>query len=290
MTNRIAILKLEAVAFAYGLRRVFSDISVEFPLGQMVGLIGPNGAGKSTLLRLLLRLAQPGAGMISLFGEPMGGISRRELAQLVSLVPQEADINYAFTVQEVVAMGRNPWLGRFQPPGRSDLEVIREAMRRTDVLALAARPVTQLSGGERQRVLIARSIAQETPVVLLDEPTANLDLCHQLEVLEMARNLVQQGNLVIAAIHDLELASRYCDRLLLLADGALQADGPCEEVLTSYSLLQHFKLRARVCQAGAGDERGVILSALGSARSRAGAPGPARPAANGWASLGEHRE
>ncbi|MEM6935838.1 MAG: ABC transporter ATP-binding protein [Pseudomonadota bacterium] len=266
-----ACLQLRSLAFSYGEHSVLGQIDLALSTGQLVGLIGPNGAGKSTLLKLLLGIAKPTAGTVSLFGRPLTAISRRKLARQVSLVPQDAEINYAFSVEEVVAMGRNPWLGRFQPPSVRDVELIREAMQRADVLSLAARPVTQLSGGERQRVLLARTIAQETPVVLLDEPTANLDLCHQLEVLQFAQKMAEEGRLVIAAIHDLALASRYCDRLLLLGDGALQADAPPEAVLTPANLLRYFKLHAQVTPSLDGDRPGVTLTGLEPATLTVGA-------------------
>jgi iron complex transport system ATP-binding protein len=272
MSPAESCLQLEQASFAYGEQAVLRGVDLTLGAGELVGLIGPNGAGKSTLIQLLLGLARPASGRVSLFGRPLQAVGRRALARSVSLVPQEAEINYAFSVEEVVAMGRNPWLGRFQPPGERDLVLIRDAMQRADVLPFAARPVTQLSGGERQRVLIARALAQETPVILLDEPTANLDICHQLEVLELMRALAGEGRLVLAALHDLALASRYCDRLLLLSEGALRADGPAAAVLTPANLLRYFSLHARVAPATDGDGRGVILSALGPARAGSSLP------------------
>ncbi|MEM9388712.1 MAG: ABC transporter ATP-binding protein [Pseudomonadota bacterium] len=278
-------VQLSGVDFAYGERQVLTGLELNLAGHQTIGLIGPNGAGKSTLLRLLLGLLGPDAGGISMFGHPLASIRRRALARLVTLVPQDAELNYAFTAQEVVAMGRNPWLSRFQPPGARDVEIIREAMRNTDVLDLAERPVTQLSGGERQRVLIARAIAQQTPVVLLDEPTASLDICHQLEVLEFMHALADSGRLVVAAIHDLALASRYCDRLVLLAEGTVRADGPAAAVLTEENLLRYFNLRARVSAAAPG-ERGLVLSGLQPATARGGAAPTPAPAAEERAGAG----
>ena len=240
------ILSLSGVSFRYDSVPVLAGVDLRFSLGQMVGVIGPNGAGKTTLLRLLMRLMAPSTGRIVLEGRALPEFTRRELARLIALVPQDTQIGYAFTVQEIVAMGRNPYLSRFQPPDKADVIAIQSAMHQTGLEGLADRPINTLSGGERQRVLIARTIAQQTPVVLLDEATANLDLCHQLEVMEFAQALAVQGRLVIATIHDLAMASRYCDRLILLNKGGVQADGTAEDVLTARNLEEHFALRARI--------------------------------------------
>ncbi|MCY4046133.1 MAG: ABC transporter ATP-binding protein [Cellvibrionales bacterium] len=246
MTKPSSSLVSESLSFAYDSAPVLEDVNFSLSQGELIGLIGPNGAGKSTLLRLLLGLSQPDTGSISIMGQPLGDVKRRDLARQMTLVPQDAQINDAFSVEEVVAMGRNPWLSRFQPVGRKDLAIIRDAMEQTDVALLAKRPVNQLSGGERQRVLIARAIAQQTPIILLDEATANLDICHQLEVLELAKSLANQGKLVIAAIHDLAMAARFCDRLLLLADSRLQADDLPSAVITETNLARFFNLHAEV--------------------------------------------
>ncbi|TVQ85673.1 MAG: ABC transporter ATP-binding protein [Chromatiaceae bacterium] len=240
------MLEGAGLAMDYGRGPVFNGLDLTLAGGHLVGLIGPNGAGKSTLLALLMRLLVPTAGTLRLGGRPLTAWRRRDLARQLTLVPQDTRIGFDFSVAEIVAMGRNPWLGRFQVAGPADLALIQAAMAQTGVSALAARSINTLSGGERQRVIIARAIAQQTPIVLLDEVTAHLDLCHQLEVLELARGLARAGRLVIAAIHDLNLAARYCDRLLLLADGGIQADGPPTAVLTRDHLRRWFNLDARI--------------------------------------------
>jgi len=237
----------------YGEGPVFAGLDLDLAAGSLVGLVGPNGAGKSTLLMLLMGLARPTAGDIRLLGRPLPSYRRRALARQMTLVPQDTRIGFAFAVEDIVAMGRNPYLGRFRVPDARDLAVIRRAMEQTGVAALARRAVDNLSGGERQRVVIARAIAQETPIVLLDEVTANLDLCHQLEVLELARTMAREGRLVVAAIHDLALASRYCDRVLLLADGAIRGDGTPRAVLTEGNLRRYFKVAARVGEMPGGE-------------------------------------
>lgn len=252
--------------FSYDEAGIFEGVNVELALGQMVGLIGANGAGKSTLLRLLLGIDKPTHGDISLFGQPLNDIARRDLARLITLVPQDSQINYAFSVEELVAMGRNPWLKRFQPAGSQDLEIIEQAMRQCDVMQFAKRSIHQLSGGERQRVLIARAIAQQTPVILLDEATASLDVCHQLEVLELSQALAEHGRLVLFAIHDLNMAARFCERLLLLADQDLYADGRPEQVLNEANLAHCFGLNAQVNSTEINGQGQLQITALSSAQ------------------------
>ncbi len=258
-----ALIRLRGLAMDFDSHRILENVDLDLAPGGMVGLVGPNGAGKTTLLKLLMGLLTPTAGSIRLQGRCLRAFKRRELARLISLVPQDTHIGFAFSVEDIVAMGRNPHLGRFQVAGSHDLAQVRQAMEQTAIGELARRSVATLSGGERQRVLIARAIAQETPIVLLDEVTANLDLCHQLEVLTLARELAQAGRLVIAAIHDLNLAARYCDRLLLLAEQRIQADGPPRQVLTQTHLRRYFRVEAAV------DERpvglGLQITALHSA-------------------------
>lgn len=244
------LLTASDLAFGYGERPVLSAVNLTFTQGELVGVIGPNGAGKSTLLRLLAGLERPERGQVALLGRALTHYSRRQLARELTLVPQFApagnDISAGLTVQDVVAMGRHPWLGRYQPATARDLEIIASALQATALTPLANRRLRELSGGERQRVMVARAIAQQTPVILLDEATASLDICHQLEVLALARQLTATGQLVVAAIHDLALAARYCDRLVLVADGELRANGVPTDVVTEANLLHYFHVRARV--------------------------------------------
>lgn len=251
-TEHPPAIRIRGLAMDYGGEPVLAGLDLDLRVGTLVGLIGPNGSGKSTLLNLLMGLMRPVAGEIRVRGRPLGGYRRRALARLMTLVPQDTRIGFAFRVEELVAMGRNPHLGRFRVPGAEDVALIRRAMEQTGVASLAQRAVDTLSGGERQRAVIARAICQETAIVLLDEVTANLDLCHQLEVLELARHLALGGRLVVAAIHDLTLASRYCDRLVLLAEGGVQADGPPRAVLTEANLRRFFAVEARIGEAPGG--------------------------------------
>ncbi len=247
-----SLLALRHVAFAYAKKTVIHNVSTTFQRGEFVGVIGPNGAGKSTLLRLLSGILKPTSGNVlcEIDRHGMGkwkaisAMGRKEVARHIALVPQDLALPYSFTVKEIVAMGRTPYLGRFDMEGEQDWQAIEQAMEQADVLSMQSRPVDQLSGGERQRVLIARALAQHTPILLLDEPTANLDIAHQLEILELIKRLTQTGLLAVAAIHDLTLASRFCDRLLLINDARIQSDGEPSHVITEDNLRQHFAIRA----------------------------------------------
>jgi iron complex transport system ATP-binding protein len=230
--------------------------------GELVALCGPNGAGKSTLLRLLLGLHRPLSGRVMLGGVPVAGLSRREIARGAALLPQDSPGDLPLTVREVVALGRLPHLGRFQPEGPDDQRAVELALEATDAAALAERPMTELSGGERHRVHLARALAQEAPVLLLDEPVAGLDLVHQLQALDRLRAMVDQGRGAVVALHDLSLAARGCDRLLLLAEGTLQADAPPREVLTPANLARFFGVRAELATDSAGRPLVIPLEPL----------------------------
>jgi iron complex transport system ATP-binding protein len=246
------LIQAAEVAFGYPGREVFRDVSFAVGAGELVALCGPNGAGKSTLLRLLLGLHAPAAGQVHLGGVPVGALPRREIARRVALLPQESPLDLPLTVREVVGLGRLPHLGRFQPEGPADVLAVDRALDATDTADLADRPVTELSGGERHRVHLARALAQEAPVLLLDEPVAGLDLVHQLRALDRLRAVVDEGRAAIVALHDLSLAARRCDRMLLLAAGTLQADAPPVEVLTPATLSRVFRVRAEVNRDAAG--------------------------------------
>jgi iron complex transport system ATP-binding protein len=240
-----ALLEAQNISFAYDGRPVLKGISMAVEAGEFVGLIGANGSGKTTLLRALLGLLKA-SGEVRLCGDSLWTLSRQEIARRATMVHQDTRVDFALTSRDIVAMGRTPYLGRFKPEGGADREAIARAMRETGTTELAERPVTELSGGERQRVHLARALAQETRVILLDEPTANLDLAHQFEALELVRGFTGAGGAALAAIHDLTLASRFCDRLLLLSEGKIVAAGSPAEVITESNLACHFALRARV--------------------------------------------
>jgi iron complex transport system ATP-binding protein len=259
-----ALLEADGLTFGYPGRPVFRDVTFALRAGELVALVGPNGAGKSTLMRVLLGLHSPLAGRVALGGAALASLRRREVARRVALLPQESPSDLPLAVREIVSLGRLPHLGRFEPEGPADLAAVEAALAATDTAALADRPMTELSGGERHRVHLARALAQGAPVLLLDEPTAGLDLVHQLEALELLRATVDEavdgvvdagaprGRGAIVAMHDLSLAARWCDRILLLADGTLQADAPPASVLTPETLARVFGVRAEVRADAAG--------------------------------------
>ncbi len=195
---------------------LLDGVTMHADRGQLVGLIGPNGAGKSTLLRNISGILKSRNGTVQLDGTDITELSTREVATALALVPQIAPYTYGFTSIELVLMGRYPHLGRFQIEGREDDRIARDAMALTETEEFADRTLDTLSGGERQRVFVARALAQQPRVLLMDEPTANLDVLHQLKVLDLVRQLVDDGLTAVAAIHDLNMAARYCDRLVLL--------------------------------------------------------------------------
>ncbi len=238
-------LEAEGVGVAIEAAHILEQIALRAGPGEFLGVIGPNGAGKSTLLKALSGLLRC-EGSVRLEGRELRGLSPRAIAQVIAQVPQSTVMDFGFTSLEVVLMGRHPHLGPLRLEGPRDMEVARAAMAFTETEAFAGRSLHTLSGGERQRVLIARALAQEPRLLLLDEPTANLDLHHQLRVLDLVRVLVEEGLTAIAAIHDLGLAARYCDRLYLLKGGRLLAQGRPWEVLTPANLREAFGVKALV--------------------------------------------
>jgi len=225
-------LELQNVWLAYGSEVVVKDITFQVMPGEMVGLIGPNGSGKSTIIKAISRVISLYSGKILLDGKDVFKIPRRDLARLLGVVPQMPLLPSVFTAFEIVLMGRNPHLGLLQYEGARDLAITWQAMEKTATHTLAERRVGELSGGEIQRLVIARVLAQEPKSILLDEPTANLDISHQVEILDLIKNLCLENKLtVVAALHDLNLASQYCDRLILINNGRVHAEGTPRQVI-----------------------------------------------------------
>ena len=239
-------ITVETVSLSFGDLSVLEDVSLSIEPGEFVGFVGPNGAGKTTLLRTISGALEPDAGTVTIDGTDVHDCSSTAASRLVSVVPQDTTLSFSFPVRDVVEMGRHPHRSRFSSATPEDRAVVERAIERTRTADLADRPIDEISGGQRQRVVLARAIAQATPVMLLDEPTASLDINHQLETLELVRELVDEGRTVIAAIHDLDLAARYCDRLVLLADGAVARDGSPSTVLTGTALADSFDANAVV--------------------------------------------
>ena len=225
-------IELRDVSFGYGADAVVQNISFAIGRGEVVGIIGPNGSGKSTLLRLLSGFLRPWRGQVLLEGQPLARYDRRALGRRVGVVPQETALSLPFSVTEMVLFGRTPHVGGFGFERNSDLVAAQRAMQRTDTAHLARRAVTELSGGERQRVILARALAQEPAVLLLDEPAAFLDIRHAVEMYDLLRDLQREGMTVVSVLHDLNMAALYCDRLLLLQAGRIARAGTPAEVVT----------------------------------------------------------
>lgn len=243
-TGDRAVLAARDIRVAYdsdAKRLVLDGVSVSVKPGEFVALIGPNGSGKSSLIRSLSRTLRPKGGVVSLDGDDLyGAVSARAAALRVGVVPQETSVAFEFTVREIVAMGRAPHQKMFSIGGESpaDSAAIDKALQRADIdLAFSDRLISSLSGGERQRVLIARALAQEAEILLLDEPTASLDIRHETDLLSWLRNLAaQEGRAVLAALHDLNLAGAYADRVVVLKSGRVYAVGTPSEILTKETI------------------------------------------------------
>ncbi|MFQ5665845.1 MAG: heme ABC transporter ATP-binding protein [Candidatus Binatia bacterium] len=240
------VIEARGVCFGYAREPVISDVSLDLEAGQMLGVIGPNGSGKSTLLRLLSGVLQPRSGAVWVSRRPLAEHSRRELARTIAVVPQETVIEFPFSVTEVVLLGRAPHRGGFALEDDRDLEIARAAMRRTGVFGLAERSIHELSGGERQRVILARALAQETNVLLLDEPGAFLDIRHQVEIYDLLHDLQAEGRSIITVLHDLNLAALYCDRVALLKAGRVVQLGTPSVVITYKTVTEVYETEVYV--------------------------------------------
>ena len=226
------MLKIERLSVSYGSRRVLQDISLEVQSGQVLALIGPNGAGKSTLVRAVSGVIPVDGGQVRTNGCDLLALSPMQRARWLAVVPQAVSLPPAFTVWETVLLGRTPYLNFLGQVSAGDEEIVRAALARVDALDLAGRRVGELSGGEQQRVLLARALAQSTPILLMDEPTAHLDLQHQVSLMELIRRQAhEEGLAVLIALHDLNLAARYADRVALLVDEEIEAAGTPAQVM-----------------------------------------------------------
>jgi len=240
-------LKIDRVQFYYEARKVLDEISFEAGEGEFIGLIGPNGSGKTTLLKIIDGILKPRVGSVYLDCKRISELDPKELARELAMVPQTADLSFDLKVFDVVMMGRYPYLGKLSLEREVDEEKVRFWMRLTNTLHLAERSIKEVSGGERQRVLIARALAQEPRILLLDEPTSNLDVCYQIEIMNLLKELVEKlGLTIICAIHDLNLAARYSDKIILINGGKIKGIGRPIEVLTKENLRDVFKIEAKI--------------------------------------------
>ncbi|MDO5622929.1 MAG: ABC transporter ATP-binding protein [Paracoccus sp. (in: a-proteobacteria)] len=239
-------LYADAVTLRYQARAVSENLSLVIPDGSFTAIVGPNACGKSTLLRALARLLVPDAGQVVLDGKAIHSLPSREVARRLGLLPQSPVAPDGLTVAELVARGRFPHQGFLQQWSPEDERAVRAALEATGTLPLAARPVAELSGGQRQRVWVAMVLAQETGILLLDEPTTYLDIVHQVELLDLLAGLNAQGRTVVAVLHELNLACRYASHLVAMRDGAVLAEGPPEAIVTEALMREVFGLEALV--------------------------------------------
>lgn len=236
-------VEFENVTVGLGGRDVVQEVSVSVEPGHLVGLVGPNGSGKSTLLRALYRAVVPKTGTVRVGGTDVRALSGRQAARTVSVMLQDQPTDFDLSVEETVLLGRAPHHATFGRDTAEDVRIVDEAMARTEITELADRMVATLSGGQRQRVMLARALAQQTPVMVLDEPSNHLDISHQHELMSTVRGL---GDTVIAALHDLNLATQYCDSVVVLAAGRVVAAGPPAEVFTPDLIRSTFGVDARI--------------------------------------------
>lgn len=230
-------LEVQNLKIGYGKELVLDGISFNIEKGKFVSIIGPNGSGKSTLLKTLNHLYIPWEGEILIDGNDINRLKKKELAKEIALVPQETNIDYEFTVEDVVLMGRHPHKGRFQKEDENDYKIINEALKMTNTLHLRDRVITEISGGERQRVIIAKALAQKPSIILLDEPTSHLDINHQIEILNLLKKLNKEnGTTIILVIHDINLGVRYSDEIIMLNERKVLGIGSPEEVITKENI------------------------------------------------------
>ena len=236
-------LTIDGIDCSYGSVEILKNIDFEVESGQFVGILGPNGSGKTTLLKSISKVLKPKKGAILIDDTDIYKMKNIDLAKQMAVVPQSSPVSFDFTSLEVVLMGRNPHMTRFKMEGQSDLDIAKNAMKLTRTWEFADRPITELSGGERQRVIIARALTQEPRILLLDEPTTHLDICNQLEILDLIKQLSEEKNLLVVAVfHDFNLAARYCDSIILMKQGKIVGVGHADETLTSENVKKVFSV------------------------------------------------
>jgi len=242
------LIRVEGLTARYGQTAVLHGLNFHAAEGELIGLLGPNGSGKTTLLHCLSRVVPYNAGKVVVSGRDLAAYSARKLARLEASVPQRLEISFPFKCIEVVLMGRYPYQREFGTNNEDDLSKAMEAMRLTDTLDLAQRRINEVSGGEAQRVIIARALAQETAIILLDEATANLDVSHKIQMFDLFSEMNQRGRTFICAMHDLNLAALYCQRLIFLKDGQICIDGPTLETFTGENLSKVYQTEVKITE------------------------------------------
>ena len=243
----MVLLNVDGIECSYGSRKVIDDVTLSVKPGDFVGILGPNGSGKTTLLKSISRLLKPHKGTILLDKENIYSLESIQVAKKLAVVPQDTSIGFSFNSLDIVLMGRNPHVSRFQMENKNDLAITKRVMLLTNTWQFANRPINELSGGEKQRVIIARALAQEPKLLLLDEPLTHLDIINQLEIMDLVKKLsVDEKIIILAVFHDLNLAARYCNSAVLLKNGKIFSAGTLSEVLTSKNIKKVFNVDAIV--------------------------------------------
>lgn len=239
------MLDVNNIHFSIDDKKILDGISARFEPRKIHGIIGPNGSGKSTLLKNICRIWEPQSGSIVINGKDYTEIPRKELSTLVTLVPQNTNIGFPISVFDIVSMGRNPHMGRFEGLRQKDREIIERALQQTNIYALKDRNINELSGGEGQLAIIARALATEASLILLDEPTSELDVKHTLEIIEILYEFREQGKTILVTIHDLNLARKFCDTISILCRGKLFYSGTPEDAFAEENIKQVFEVNVR---------------------------------------------
>lgn len=241
----MAVLQVEKLQIGYGSRCVLKEASFSIGKGEIVGIIGCNGAGKSTLLKTIRGLLPKQGGSVSYFGKPLEEYQDKELATKIAYLQQHVELGFGYTGKDIVMAGRYPYMKWWERESEADEKLALACMAYTGTADLADRPINEVSGGQKQRILIAKVLAQQTPIIFLDEPTTGLDMVYQEEIFRFAKALAGQGKTVLMVVHELNLASKYCSRILLLGEGTLLADGAPQVVFTEELLSRAYK--ADIC-------------------------------------------
>lgn len=236
-----AVIEIKDLSLGYGEKTVLRGVSASFRPGEITGIIGCNGAGKSTLLKTIRGLLPKQGGEIFYFGRRLEAYKEKELACRVAYLQQQVEVGFGYTGQELVLAGRYPYLRWWQGESETDRRLALDCMDYTGTRELADTPVTEVSGGQKQRILLAKVLAQQTPVLFLDEPTTGLDMVYKEEIFRFARELAQMGKTILMVVHELDLAAKYCSRILLLGEGQLLADGEPDAVFTEALLSRAYK-------------------------------------------------